>query len=133
MLVMVAVFVFPIALAYAAVCDLTSYEIPNWISLTLLAVFLVASVFGSLGFVNIGWHLAVGCRNRRGPDFSDNNAGGVVRDYRGFFCGGPRDQGEHEGRDDGVARAGDVEDFPGLRGDVQRRLVDSKERHAIPA
>ena len=60
MLVMVAVFVFPIALAYAAVCDLTSYEIPNWISLTLLAVFLVASVFGSLGFVNIGWHLAAG-------------------------------------------------------------------------
>ena len=60
MLVMVAVFVFPIALAYAAVCDLMSYEIPNRISLTLLAVYLVASVFGSLGFVNIGWHLAAG-------------------------------------------------------------------------
>ncbi len=60
MLETIAALLFSLALLYAGARDLMSYEIPNWISLTLLAVYLVASVFGSLGFVTIGWHLAAG-------------------------------------------------------------------------
>ena len=52
--------VFLAAVAYAAYCDLTSYEIPNWISLVIVADYVVAAGFGTPGLATIAWHLGVG-------------------------------------------------------------------------
>ena len=56
----VAVVLFPIALAYAAIRDLASYEIPNWLSLAIAADFLAAALAGSPDLAVIGWHLSAG-------------------------------------------------------------------------
>ncbi len=60
MLEIVVVLLFPLALVYAAVRDLTSYVIPNWISLAILADFFVGAAVGSLEMSAIGWHLSAG-------------------------------------------------------------------------
>ncbi len=60
MLESVVILLFPIALAYAAVSDLTSYEIPNWLCLAIVADFLAAAVAGSLEMSAVGWHLSAG-------------------------------------------------------------------------
>ena len=52
--------VFFAAVTYAAYSDLTSYEIPNWISLVIVADFVVTAGFGTPGFATIAWHLGVG-------------------------------------------------------------------------
>ena len=44
----------------AAYTDLSSFKIPNWISLALLAAFIPAALFSGLGIVQIGAHLLVG-------------------------------------------------------------------------
>ncbi len=51
--------VFLAVVAYAAYSDLTSYEIPNWISLVIVADFVVTAAFGTPGFTTIAWHLGV--------------------------------------------------------------------------
>ena len=60
MLQTIATFLFPMALLYAGTRDLMSYEIPNWVSLAMIAVFLVAAFAGSFRLADIGWHLAAG-------------------------------------------------------------------------
>jgi prepilin peptidase CpaA len=44
----------------AAVTDIASLTIPNRIPLGLLALFAVASLTGSLGIADLGWHVATG-------------------------------------------------------------------------
>ena len=60
MLQTIATFLFPLALLYAGTRDLMSYEIPNWVSLAMIAAFLVAAFAGSFRLADIGWHLAAG-------------------------------------------------------------------------
>lgn len=52
--------VFLAVLAYAAYSDLTSYQIPNWISLVIVADFVVTAAFGAPEFTTIAWNLGVG-------------------------------------------------------------------------
>ncbi len=52
--------VFLAVVAYAAYSDLTSYEIPNWISLVIVADFIVTAAIGAPEFTAIAWHLGVG-------------------------------------------------------------------------
>ena len=46
--------------AYAAYSDLTSYQIPNWISLAIIADFVVAAAIGVQEPAAIAWHLGAG-------------------------------------------------------------------------
>lgn len=48
---------FPLLVILAALKDLTSYTIPNWISLALAAAFLVTAPFLGLGWTAFGIHL----------------------------------------------------------------------------
>lgn len=52
--------VFPAMVTVAGLRDLTSYIIPNWISLVLLAAFVPAALALGLPMGQIGLHLAVG-------------------------------------------------------------------------
>lgn len=52
--------VLPALVIVAAVKDLTSFTIPNWISLALAAAFPVAALAAGLPLPQIGLHLAVG-------------------------------------------------------------------------
>ena len=52
--------VFLIAMLSAALSDLTSYTIPNWISLFLLAAFFAIAPFAGLSWGDFGWHLITG-------------------------------------------------------------------------
>ena len=60
MLQTIATFLFPLALLYAGMRDLMSYEIPNWVSLAMIAAYLVGAFAGSFELADIGWHLAAG-------------------------------------------------------------------------
>ena len=60
MLETIAVFLFPLALVYAGVHDLASYEIPNWLTLAITVDFLAAALAGSYGFSLVGWYLSAG-------------------------------------------------------------------------
>ncbi len=51
---------FPALVLIAAVKDATSFTIPNWISLALVAVFPAAALAAGLPLITIGWHVAVG-------------------------------------------------------------------------
>ncbi len=51
---------FPVTMVYAAARDVTSYEIPNWISLAVVANFLAAALAGSVDLSVVGWHLSAG-------------------------------------------------------------------------
>ena len=55
-----AVMAFPILVIAAAVKDVTSYTIPNWIPLALLASFPVAAIALSLPLAAVGLQAAVG-------------------------------------------------------------------------
>ena len=46
--------------AYAAYLDLTTYQIPNWISLAVVADFVVAAAIAVQDPVAIAWHLGAG-------------------------------------------------------------------------
>lgn len=52
--------VLPLALIAAAVFDVASYRIPNWLPLALAASFPVAALDGGLTLGQIGMHLGVG-------------------------------------------------------------------------
>jgi prepilin peptidase CpaA len=60
MLQTIAILFFTLALLYAGTRDLMSYEIPNWVSLAMIAAFLVTAFAGPFPLVDIGWHLAAG-------------------------------------------------------------------------
>ena len=51
---------FPALVLVAALKDVISFTIPNWISLALLAIFPVAALAAGLPFPAIGLHVAVG-------------------------------------------------------------------------
>ena len=51
---------FPVLVIVAALKDLTSFTIPNWITLALIAAFPVAALMGGLPLPAIGLHAAVG-------------------------------------------------------------------------
>ncbi|WP_017932219.1 A24 family peptidase [Robiginitomaculum antarcticum] len=52
--------VFGAAMLMAAYKDLTSYTIPNWISLYLIGGFALIAPFVGYGLPDIGWHLVSG-------------------------------------------------------------------------
>jgi len=52
--------VLPALVIVAAVKDVTSYTIPNWISLALVAAFIPAALAAGLPLSQVGLHLAVG-------------------------------------------------------------------------
>lgn len=56
----VATMVFLGAMATAAFTDLTRYEIPNWISLVIVAAFAINAMTDSAGFNEFAWHLGMG-------------------------------------------------------------------------
>lgn len=55
-----AVIIFLGAMATAAFTDLTRYEIPNWISLVIVAAFIVGAAADSAGLKDFAWHVAMG-------------------------------------------------------------------------
>lgn len=59
-LIKVASLAFPIAMVYAAWRDVVSYEVPNWVSVFLLAAFAVVAVFAGMAPTTLAWHLAAG-------------------------------------------------------------------------
>jgi prepilin peptidase CpaA len=52
--------VFPALVIVAAVKDVTSFTIPNWISLALVAAFAPVALISGVGLADLGLHLAVG-------------------------------------------------------------------------
>ena len=60
MLETIVVLLFPLLLVYAAIRDLTSYIIPNWLSVAIVADFIVGAAVSSLEMSVIGWHLGAG-------------------------------------------------------------------------
>ncbi|MGK2923835.1 MAG: A24 family peptidase [Methyloceanibacter sp.] len=52
--------IFPLAMALAAVTDLFSMTVPNWISLLLVAGFAVLAPLVGLGWSEAGLHVALG-------------------------------------------------------------------------
>lgn len=50
----------PILFVLAAMSDLVSYRIPNWISLALVAAFLIAVPLSEMTLATAGWHALVG-------------------------------------------------------------------------
>ena len=52
--------VFPTLVVVAALKDLTSYTIPNWISLALIAAFLATAAASGMPLATLGGHLGVG-------------------------------------------------------------------------
>ncbi|NJL50616.1 MAG: peptidase [Blastochloris sp.] len=55
---MVVLLVFPLAMAFAAVSDLLTMRIPNWVPLLLIAGFAVVSLLTGHSLAAIGWHAA---------------------------------------------------------------------------
>lgn len=60
MLTAIVLCVCPILIAYAAISDLVSYRIPNWVSLALIASFLLAAVIAGQPLSAIGGHVLAG-------------------------------------------------------------------------
>ena len=52
--------IFPALLVIAAVSDLLTFKIPNWVSLGLLGLFVVVAPFADLSWTIIASHLALG-------------------------------------------------------------------------
>ena len=51
---------FPALVLFAAAKDATSFTIPNWISLALVALFPAAAFAAHMPLATAGWHLAAG-------------------------------------------------------------------------
>lgn len=79
MLIGVIVSVFPMALMYAAAKDLARYEIPNWISVVIVADYLVAALVGQVDPLVIVSHLSAGAVMM---------LFGALLFYKGVFGGG---------------------------------------------
>ncbi|WP_374579507.1 prepilin peptidase, partial [Phenylobacterium sp.] len=56
----VLLLVFPVLVIVAALRDVTSFTIPNWISLALIGAFFPAAVLLGVGLPQIGLHVAAG-------------------------------------------------------------------------
>lgn len=56
----IMLFVFPAAMAYAAASDLVSMTISNRLCLVLMATFALCAAMLGLGWTQLGWHLAAG-------------------------------------------------------------------------
>ena len=56
----VLVLTFPALAIVAALKDLVSYTIPNWISLSLLVAFPTAALAAGLSLLDIAWHVGAG-------------------------------------------------------------------------
>lgn len=56
----VLLLVFPVLVIVAALRDVTSFTIPNWISLALIGAFLPAALLIGVGLPQIGLHVAAG-------------------------------------------------------------------------
>ena len=69
--------------------------------------------------------------DRGGARPPDDDAGRAVRDLGRVGERQPRAEGDAEGREDGVARARDVEDLAGAGRDPQRRSPFRKEEHPL--
>lgn len=52
--------VFPALVITGALRDLTTYTIPNWLSVALVAAFPVAALAMGMPFPTVGFHLAIG-------------------------------------------------------------------------
>ncbi len=59
-IVSAVVFVFPAALIYAGWRDLVSYEVPNWVSVGLVAAFAAGAAVAGSTMTTLAWHLAAG-------------------------------------------------------------------------
>jgi prepilin peptidase CpaA len=57
---LIVIAAFPALVIVAALKDLTSFTIPNWISIALAASFLPAALVGGLGVADVGVHLGIG-------------------------------------------------------------------------
>ncbi len=55
----IALFIFPACLIAAAAYDVSSFRIPNWIPLTLAAMYLPTALIAELTVVDIAWALAL--------------------------------------------------------------------------
>jgi prepilin peptidase CpaA len=51
---------FPLLMVFAAIGDLFTYRIPNWLCLTIVALFFPAAFMAGLPLATIGWHLLAG-------------------------------------------------------------------------
>lgn len=60
MLVLLALIVFAGLLLYAAGSDVTSYTIPNWVSVALIVVFAAFALALGMPLQEIGWHFVFG-------------------------------------------------------------------------
>ena len=60
MLTVTVLCVCPILIVFGAMSDLVRYRIPNWVSLALVAAFLLAAVLAGLSLSTIGGHVLAG-------------------------------------------------------------------------
>ena len=52
--------VFPAAMVYAGWRDVVSFEVPNWVSVGLVAAFAALAAAAGLAMTTVAWHLAAG-------------------------------------------------------------------------
>jgi prepilin peptidase CpaA len=57
---LIKLFVLPLLFLTAALSDLFTMKIPNWIALSISAVFVVVALVSGMGFAELGMHLAAG-------------------------------------------------------------------------
>ena len=60
MLTYMILVIFPAAMIYAAVSDITTMTISNWISIALVASFPILAFAAGMAWSDIGWHFAAG-------------------------------------------------------------------------
>lgn len=60
MSIKIVLLIFPLLMLFAAISDLLTMKIANWIPLTLLAVYIVAALWTGTSISEIGLHLACG-------------------------------------------------------------------------
>ena len=70
----------------------------------------------------------IGCGS---TDFGDDDPGGMVGQDGGFLEGGSGRDGGGQGSDNGITRAGNVKNFSGKGGYVDRRLILAAEEHSL--
>ncbi len=52
--------VFPAAMIYAGWRDVVSYEVPNWVSVCLVAAFVAGAAIAGMAITEVAWHFAAG-------------------------------------------------------------------------
>ncbi len=56
----VAVYVFPAAMAYAAIRDVATYEVPNWVSVGIALAFVGLALGAGMATIQLASHVAAG-------------------------------------------------------------------------